>query len=167
MKMEWMGEYRGVVEALIHYCNVYASVYKNEHMQFQNVSYSFAQVQVIEYLLENEERQENMSAVAARLGISRSNFTKIVNRLVVKGLVQKSYMQGSKKEMLVKVNDTGRMLYEEYAQKILKYHFQSMFCELGQIPRETYPTFSRALYNAIHGNQLGNISHDCTEETME
>ena len=28
MKLDWMGEYRDVVEALIHYCNIYAGVYR-------------------------------------------------------------------------------------------------------------------------------------------
>ena len=70
MKMEWMGEHRDVLEALIHYCNVYASVYKREQLVYGDVRYSFSQVQVLEYLLENEERQENMSAIAARLGRS-------------------------------------------------------------------------------------------------
>ena len=95
MKLAWMGEYREMVEALIHYCNIYAAAYKVEKMEFQGVSYSYAQIQVLEYLLENEERNENMSAIAARLGITRSNFTKIVNRLVAKGLLDKAYMLGS------------------------------------------------------------------------
>ena len=150
MKMEWMGEYRDVVEALIHYCNIYADVYKNEHMVFQDVTYSFSQVQVLEYLLENEERQDNMSAIAARLGISRSNFTKIVNRLEAKGLVEKAYMQGSRKELIVTVNEFGKALYEEYAQEILKNHFQPMFMKLDRIPKSYYPYISEALYDAMH-----------------
>ena len=153
MVMEWMGEYRDVVEALIHYCNIYADVYKNEHMVFQDVTYSFSQVQVLEYLLENEERQDNMSAIAARLGISRSNFTKIVNRLESKGLVEKAYMQGSRKELVVTVNDFGKALYEEYSQEILKNHFQPMFSKLNQIPKGFYPYISEALYDAMHGAQ--------------
>ena len=151
MKMEWMGEYRDVVEALIHYCNIYAGVYKSEHLVYQDVTYSFSQVQVLEYLLENEERKDNMSCVAARLGISRSNFTKIVNRLESKGLVEKIYLQGSKKEMMVVVNDRGRELYEEYSQEILKYHFQPMFRRFEKIPKELYPDLAAALYDAMHG----------------
>ena len=27
MKLSWMGEYRELVEALIHYCNIYSGVY--------------------------------------------------------------------------------------------------------------------------------------------
>ena len=151
MKMNWMGEYREIVESLIHYCNIYADVYKHEHMVFQDVTYSFSQVQVLEYLLENEERQENMSAIADRLGISRSNFTKIVNRLEAKGLVAKQYMQGSRKELVVTVNDFGKALYDEYSQDILKSHFSPMFKKLEQIPKEFYPLLSGALYDAMHG----------------
>ena len=151
MKMNWMGEYREIVESLIHYCNIYADVYKHEHMVFQDVTYSFSQVQVLEYLLENEERQENMSAIAYRLGISRSNFTKIVNRLESKGLVEKQYMQGSRKELIVKVNDFGKALYEDYSQEIMRSHFSPMFKKLEQIPKEFYPLLSGALYDAMHG----------------
>ena len=161
MKMEWMGEYRDVVESLIHYCNIYAGVYKKEFMTYQGVSYSYSQVQVLEYLLENEERQDNMSAIAARLGISRSNFTKIVNRLEAKGLVEKCCMQGSKKELTVTVNAFGKALYEEYSQRILKHHFQPMFRKLGQIPEELYPYLSGALYDAMHGGEVAEV---CGEE---
>lgn len=152
MKMEWMGEYREIVESLIHYCNIYADIYKHEHMVFQDVTYSFSQVQVLEYLLENEERQENMSAIADRLGISRSNFTKIVNRLEAKGLVEKAYMQGSRKELIVTVNEFGKALYEEYAQEILKSHFSPMFRQLAKIPKDYYQNFSCALHDAMHGD---------------
>lgn len=161
MKMEWMGQYRDVVEALIHYCNIYASVYKTEHMEYQQVHYSYAQIQVLEYLLENEERNDNMSAIAARLGISRSNFTKIVNRLEAKGLVEKSYLKGSRKELAVTVNEQGKALYEEYSQRILKRHFQPMFHKLENIPKELYPYISAALYEAMHGQKTS--SQDKTD----
>lgn len=148
MKMEWMGQHREVVEALIHYCNIYAGVYKSEDMVYCGVSYSYSQVQVLEYLLENEERRDNMSAIAARLGISRSNFTKIVNRLEAKGLVEKHFVGGSKKELTVTVNQLGRTLYEEYYHQILKYHFRKMFRSLDNIPAEYYPYIAAGLRDA-------------------
>ncbi len=76
MKLEWMGEYREFVEALIHYCNIYSAAYKAEKIELCGVRFSFAQIQVLEYLLENEDLKQNMTEVAARLGISRSNFTR-------------------------------------------------------------------------------------------
>lgn len=152
MKLDWMGEYREVVEALVHYCNIYAAAYKKERMNFQGIRFSYAQIQVLEYLLENEEKQQNMSTIANRLGIIRSNFTKIVSRLVEKGLLEKSYMPGSRKAMLIKVTDTGRALYEAYSKNILDRHFSRMFAKLEEIPREYYPFISDALYDALHGS---------------
>ena len=155
IKLEWMGAHRDEVEALIHYCNIYAAAYKLEQMEFEGVRYSFAQIQVLEYLLENEERNENMSAIAARLGITRSNFTKIVNRLVSKGLLEKEPMPGSRKELKIRVNALGRRLYEDYSQDILRWHFSPMFQSLDQIPPEYRPYICSALYNAMHGESCG------------
>ena len=152
MKLSWMGEYRDVVDALIHYCNIYAAAYKIEKMEFRGVSYSYAQIQVLEYLLENEERNENMSAIAARLGITRSNFTKIVNRLVAKGLLEKHHLPGSRKELCLTVNALGRELYEDYSQDILRWHFSPMFAHLDRIDKADYPAIHDALYAAMGGS---------------
>ena len=154
MKLAWMGEYRDVVEALIHYCNIYAAAYKVEKMAYRGVSYSYAQIQVLEYLLENEERNENMSAIAARLGITRSNFSKIVNRLVAKGLVEKDYMPGSRKDVKLTVNALGRELYADYSQDILRWHFSPMFRELAKIAPDERPVIRDALYAAMHGSRF-------------
>ena len=152
MKLEWMGEYRDVVEALIHYCNIYAGVYRTEKLSYQGISYSYAQIQVLEYLLENEERQEHMSAVASRLGITRSHFTKIVSRLEAKGLVERRQRPGSRKELLVTVLPLGRALYEEYSQEILRWHFAPMFEELRQVPPEDREHLRSALFAAMQGS---------------
>lgn len=150
MELKWMGEYRDVVEALIHYCNIYAVSYKQEKLEYKGIFYSFAQIQVLEYLLESEGKSENMSAIAARLGISRSNFTKIVNRLVAKGLLEKTYMPGSRKDLKLTVNPLGRELYDVYSQGILRWHFSPMFQALEKIPKEYYPFIHDALYDAVH-----------------
>ena len=42
MKLSWMGQYRDVVDALIHYCNIYAAAYKIEKMEYRGVRYSYA-----------------------------------------------------------------------------------------------------------------------------
>lgn len=152
MKLEWMGEYRDVVEALIHYCNIYASAYRLEKQEYQGVRYSYAQIQVLEYLLENEERDDHMSAIASRLGISRSNFTKIVSRLESKGLVEKRSRPGNRKELLLTVLPQGRALYEAYSREILRWHFTPMFEELSQIPPELLGHVRDALLSAMRGS---------------
>lgn len=154
MKLDWMGEYRGVVEALIHYCNIYAGVYRVEKLEFEGVTYSYAQIQVLEYLLENEELQENMSQIARRLGITRSNFTKIVQRLQAKGLVDKAPMPGSRREINLSVNDLGRRLYEDYSRKILRWHFSPMFRSLSALSEEDRAHVQEALQAAMDGSDF-------------
>ena len=123
MKLAWMGQYRDVVDALIHYCNIYAAAYKLEKMEYKGV-----------------------------LGITRSNFSKIVNRLVAKGLLEKSYLSGSRKEMKLRVNAFGRELYQDYSQEILRWHFAPMFRELDRIAPENYAAIHDALYAAMGGS---------------
>ena len=152
MKLAWMGEYRELVEALIHYCNIYASAYKLEKMEYHGIRYSYSQIQVLEYLLENEERQENMSAIAARLGITRSNFSKIVTRLAAKGLVQKSLRPGSQKELLVTVLPRGRALYEDYTKNI-QWHFAPMFEQLKDVSPADRDKLRDALFAAMRDSR--------------
>ena len=121
-------------------------------MEYKGVRYSYSQIQVLEYLLENEERNENMSAIAARLGITRSNFTKIVNRLVAKGLLEKDYLPGSRKALKITVNALGRELYYAYARDILRWHFSPMFAELDRLDPSAYPAIHDALYAAMRGS---------------
>ena len=154
MKLKWMGPHREVVEALIHYCNIYAGVYRVEKMSFRGISYSYSQIQVLEYLLENEERNDNMSAIAHRLGITRSNFTKIISRLSSKGLVEKVQKPGSRRDLNVVVNDLGRELYDDYTKGILKRHFEPMFRDLDKLSPEARETVRDALYHAMHGSDF-------------
>jgi DNA-binding MarR family transcriptional regulator len=150
MKLDWMGEYRDVVEALIHYCNIYAGVYRIEKMTYRDVRYSYAQIQVLEYLLENEERGDNMCSIARRLGITRSNFTKITQRLVQKGLVEKKSLPGCRRDLCVEVTPFGRELYEDYSKGVFLRHFSSMFEELEKLTPEARAYVRDALMAAMH-----------------
>lgn len=145
MELEWMGDYRAVVEQLIRYCNIYAAVYKKEQFRCGDVTYSFSQVQVLEYLLENKHLNLNMSSVASRLGITFSSFSKLVSKLAQSGLVEKYYLAHNRKNIIVRVTPKGCALYEDYAQKVYALHFKPMFDELAKLPKEHLPVLARSL----------------------
>lgn len=145
MKLEWMDENSGVMEALIRCCNIYAGMYRTEKMEYMGVSYSYSQIQVIAYLIENEERGENMACIAKRLGVTRSNFTKIIQRLEQKGIVEKKCMPGCKRDHCVEVTAFGRALYENYSQSVLRTRFTAMFREFEKLSPEARDHVVKAL----------------------
>lgn len=140
-----MGDYRDIVEDLIHYCNKYAAVYKKERALPSGNTFTYSQIQVLEYLLENEERNQNMSSIARRLGITMSSFSKMASLLEKRGLIEKYNLEGNKKNIVMRVTEQGRTLYAEYAEYIHSTHFNKMFAELDSIPREYLPLIAKAL----------------------
>ena len=149
MRLDWMGEYRELLEKLIRYCNVYAAVYKKEQMTELGIPFTLSEIQVLEYLLENEERNENLSVIALRLGIALSSFSKLVTALEKKGLLEKYYLEGNKKNIVIRVSALGRQLYDSYACHILEHHFSPMFEVLKEIPPEYLERFGDALANPL------------------
>lgn len=149
MELNWMGEYRQMVEKLIKYCNVYTLVYNKETELGSEIKFSFSQIQVVEYLLENEDLHQNMSEIASRLGISPSAFSKLVNRLVKKGFLKKYHSSDNRKDVIIKVTDFGREVYGRYSEHILKTHFSKMFDIANGIPKEYIAKFAEMLDASI------------------
>ena len=89
MQLEWLGKYRAFIESLIFYVNIYGQVYTSQGFHDTSVPCSVAQIQVLEYILENEEKNQKMAEVANRLGISPSAFSKNVKKMEEKGLLER------------------------------------------------------------------------------
>lgn len=145
MKLEWMGEYRDLIEKLIRYCNHYAQFYTVEQNFNTPVDFSFSQLQVMEYILENEERRENMAAVAARLGIPPSTFSKHVNKMMHKGLLEKYHSGSNRKDIIIRVSTLGRQVYGQYSQFVYQNGFKAIFNLLDEIPKEHVDRFTYVL----------------------
>lgn len=161
MRIEWLDRYRDLVESIILFANRYSSI-KTKEVLGTDVFYSFEQIQVIEYLLENEELQLNMRGVAERLGLKPSAFTKLVNRLEAKGLLEKYKTSDNQKNIVVLVSDQGKKLYDEYRDNIAKRLFEGMFQAGETISDEELQQFTRMIQGLSHyeikrvpdGNQL-------------
>lgn len=141
MKLEWLGRYREMVQYLICYANRYSAI-KTKEVLGDEIPYSFEQIQVIEYLLENEELQLNMRGVADRLGVKPSAFTKLVNRLEKKGLLEKYHTADNHKNIVVLVSDNGKRLYSDYCNKVAESVFHGMFLAGEDISDEELDKFT-------------------------
>ena len=134
MKLEWMDKHRQLVEKIIKYGNAYAHVYNKQMDYHAGIDFSAAQIQVVEYVLENEDQK--MTEIAKRLGITRSAFSKNVKKLMDKGLLEKFRCNNNQKDIFLKVTPYGKMVYEEYSGFIYERCFKEMFEVADQIPQE-------------------------------
>lgn len=149
LKLEWLGEEREIMESLFLWSNNYANGYKKPFAINDNYCLSASEIQVIEYLLENEEMQLNMAGVAKRLGISKSSFTLQVTKLEQIGLLKKYYQEGNKKNLIVLVTDEGKQLYDEYSKKMTYIWKSTVLDPLDSIPMEYKSAIAKVIRNMI------------------
>lgn len=156
MKIEWLERHRKLVEKLIKYGNVYARLYTKQVDFGTPVTFSASQVQTLEYILECPDQK--MSEIARRLGITRSAFTKNVNKLMEKGLLEKHRCEGNNKDIYIRVSEKGLTIYKQYSNNMSKLWFEEMFRMLDQIP---------ARYLKIFEDTLDKFSDLCIDYTED
>ena len=137
MQLEWLGKYRNFFENLFLYTNIYGQIYTLQGFYRTSVPCSLAQIQVLEYILENEEKNQKMAEVAKRLGISASAFSKNVKKMTEKGLLEKYQSTTNHKDIIIKASPLGRNVYGEYVAALLELRFQKTFEMLDKIPEES------------------------------
>ena len=147
MKLEWMGRYRDLVEAHIKSANRYAQNYNRRWFHFEDVSLSAAQIQVMEYILENDH--SSMSFLAERLGITRAALTKHVSFLASSGLVEKKHPSENAKNYQLMVTEKGRKAYESYSKEIYERLFSGIFDVLDEMDEKELARVVR-IYDIIN-----------------
>lgn len=145
MKLEWLGEYRELVEKVIKFGNAYAARQQKVQDIGAPVPFSAAELQTMEYILENEDKHQNMAEIAARLGMSPSTFSKNVRKMLDKGLLEKYHAAGNRKNIIVRVSPQGREVYEFYTRYAMDHFFSELFARLDQIPREYVDSFAQIM----------------------
>ena len=137
MKLEWMGEYRELIMEYIKACNRYARNYRTVHYEFEGIPLSAATVQVLEYILENEEEKLPMSRLAERLGVTRGAFSKITAQLCKQELIEKYHPADSDKEFVLTLTEKGRKVYQDYSDAVSGQVFAPLFREMEQMPEQS------------------------------
>lgn len=160
MKLEWLGEYREIIEKIIKFGNSYASRYQKESYAGTPVLFSAIQLQTMEYILENEEKHQNMAEVAARLGVSPSAFSKNVKKMLEKGLLEKYHTANNRKNVVVKISPLGRKIYADYSKYALEHHFKPLFQILDEIPKEYIEKFAQVLDRWAESEDIEDTTED-------
>lgn len=145
MKLDWMGNHRALIEKIIRYGNAYSNTYKLQRSYGTDVMFSASQIQTLEYILEAEAEEEKMSEMAARLGVSRSTFSKNVKNLMEKGLLEKYHLSGNRKDIYVKPSTKGREVYAKYTAFVRELCFDEIFKYADTISEADKESFTRIL----------------------
>lgn len=145
MELAWMGQYRYFIEKLIKYGNSYAQSCKTENDYGTGAVFSPSQLQVMEYILENEDRNQNMAEIAARLGMTPSAFSKNVKKMTQRGLLEKYHTSENRKNVIIRVSELGREVYRQYARFAYEKAYKKIFGILDEIPAEYVAKFAEIL----------------------
>lgn len=130
MILEWTGRCHALVEEIIYTANAYSAIRSREIFRTAP-PVSPEQVQLLQYLLEHEGEPLAMKEIAAALGMTKSAFTKLAQKLARKGLVEKEHPAGNRKTLLLRATPQGKALYGEYVRAYGEALFRPFF-QLGE-----------------------------------
>ncbi len=145
MALSWLGRHENFISMLMRFGNAYALNYNTERDLGLGVSFSASEVQTIEYILKNEDRYPKMAEIAAGMDIPASTFSKNIARMVEKGLLEKFHMSNNRKEIILRVSEYGREVYEKYCRFIMTEVYAQAFEMLDSMPAEYEETAARAI----------------------
>ena len=136
MGLDWLGSHEYFISKLMKFGNAYALNYSTERDLGLGVSFSASELQTLEYIMVNEERCLKMAEMANSLGIPPSTFSKNINKMVKKKLLDKYHMSNNRKEIIVRVSDYGKNVYRQYCIIVKEKLYDRLFEMLDQIPTE-------------------------------
>jgi len=139
MQLEWMQQYRSLVEKFIRYANTYVVAHNRQESFGTSIKFSAIQIQTLEYIMENEDMK--MSDIARKLGITRSAFSKHVKSLQEKGLLEKYRLEGNNKDIYVFATEFGLETYKLYVDYVYDIWFKEMFEMADSLPPESIAVF--------------------------
>ncbi|MBQ8536491.1 MAG: winged helix-turn-helix transcriptional regulator [Clostridia bacterium] len=152
MKPDWMGRYRPLVRALVQHTNT-ASRNAGQKKEFApGVMLSSQEWQVLEYLIEHEDEDENMLYISERLGIAQSSLSKYTKTLCCEKLVERYHILGNRKSIILKATDKGRQVYDYRSDHVNPALFAPLFEGLDSLPDEVILQVSQAIeaFNIRH-----------------
>lgn len=148
MNMEWMGRYQKLVGQLQSFGSRYALQYNREIDCGADVWLSPAQLQVLEYLVENEEKNLKMSLVAKGLDMMQSTFSKCIGRMAEKGLIEKYHTSDNRKDVIIRASAVGRNAWLRYSLQLYP-AYRQFFAALEGLPDSALDQLADALTHLL------------------
>lgn len=158
--LHWMGPYREVVRALIRYANLYSHFQPEKRTDGAAIPLSAQEWQTLECIYEFEDQFYNMAALADKLGIPASNFSKYVKTLESHGLIDRYRIKDNRKSIILKLSPAGKEFYLKRIQ-LIKEEWASIFPLLDDLSAEEISAFVAFIteFGKVMDPNIPNRSH--------
>lgn len=139
-----MGKYHDVVEAMVSMGNAYGQV-ANTEIFGDKIKFTPTQLQLMGYIIESEELNQNMARIAQRFSFTQSNFSKMIKQLDQKGLIEKYHTVNNSKNIIIRASALGKQIYEEYTSSPITDVWRQIFSRLDTVDDEAVKVFIACL----------------------
>lgn len=144
---EWMGRYRPLVQLLVQNANQSVRFVTEKRTPPPGACSCSQEWQVLEFIIEHEDSEDNMRCIADMLGIAKSSLTKYTRNLCQLGYVKRYRTSNNRKNIILRATEEGRAHYSENVEKMMRPLWDRFFEELDGIPQEYLDQFVEALRN--------------------
>ena len=136
MESEWMGRYREIVAAVVRHGNVVLRTQNNSRDIGNGVVLKQQSWQILEYIVEHDNKRFSMNDISYQLNIPQSTFSRTVKMLCEEGLVEKYQMINNRKNIILKPTEKGIELYRIIAGNSVEPIFRDFFEALKDVSDE-------------------------------
>ncbi len=157
---EWKGRYGPLILLLAQHANQSVRSMSDKKKTEPAVFSCYQEWLVFEYIVEHPEGIDSMRAIADGLCISKSSVTKYTHNLCSLGYIRRYQTEGNRKNIILRVTDSGMSVYRSSVEHVMKPLFAPFFAELDAIPQEYLDIFVEAFG---HHNQR---RYPLTEEKL-
>ena len=164
MENEWMGRYREFVSALIQHSNLNNRSDKIRLKITDDLTLTVNELQVLEYIVLNGNKNDRMMHICKQLGIPQSTFSKIASRLCAYHLLEKKQPADNRKNIILRPTKYAVQVYDDYiANTRANGMFDDFFHILDQLDENTISTMTKAI---VALNEKIRLEHDNKSERL-
>ncbi len=148
--LEWMGRYRAVVAALVQHVNA-VSKSGVALYTYEDIYLTPNEWQVLEYIVEHREDDENMANMISSLAIPQSSFSRIQKKLCSMGLLERFQTLDNRKNVILKPTELALKAYAFHSEELYRLMFKPFFDELKDFSDEQLERFAHAIETLSKG----------------
>lgn len=136
MELTWLGRYRNIVLALVHHSNCVSRRLGVPIDRGMGISLTSQEFQLLEAVIENEDKILNLSDYFSITGITRSSLTLASKKLLAYELIEKFKLAGNNKNVILRPTEKGKELYINSCNRTGRKAFKVFFEKLDFLTDE-------------------------------